>query len=289
MNRYLIGFLTVCASSSSLAQVTIDQFYPATGSQVVATGTTMATFDTPYIFNPYGNNNSVIDVSPSATGNLASASFFDGLSYSGNAIPACAGCSGALAVYLPTLMISDAFTLTSTPGQLIPWSLSLTATPQFISASSNVFDNEIMQSFSVGGGAPVLTGTGLQNACFSNNSVGCGSAGISSPSDVPYVMTFSGMISSGGNLTFSAQTSGASNFVDGPNTSGVSTNFDLDPLLQLIVPQGVTVVSRSGVFPVGQVSAVPEESTFIYLLAGLAACGWFARRAQKSKAKAIHT
>jgi hypothetical protein len=242
-------------------------------------------FNTAYVYNPYGNNNSVINVSPQATGNLASASFFDGLSYSGNAIPACPGCTGALAVNLPTLTIADAFTLTTAPGQLIPWSLTLTATPQFISASSNVFDNEIMQSFGVGGGAPVLTGTGLQNACFSNNSVGCGSAGISSPNNEAFTMTFSGMISSGGTLTFSAQTSGASNFVDGPNTSSVSTNFDLDPLLQLIVPQGVTVVSRSGVFPVGQVSSVPEESTFIYLLAGLAASGFVARRAQNRKAK----
>jgi hypothetical protein len=56
--------------------------------------------------------------------------------------------------------------------------------------------------------------------------------------------------------------------------TAISTQFDLDPQLQLIVPADISVVSNSGVFPV---TSVPEPATSELLLAGTLALGVLAR------------
>jgi hypothetical protein len=207
-----------------------------------------------------------------ARGDLATATFYDGMLLSGTYVPNCF-CTGALAAYLPTLTLQDAFKIVGAVGQMIPWRMTLTVTPQFGPASSNVFDNNILALFSIGGAAAVLTGYGTQQACFDTASGGCGGLGIAGPNNTPYTLSFSGLISSGGTLTFSAQTSGSSSFLVGPGVTSVSTQFDLDPTLQLIVPAGVSVTSNSGVFPV---STVPEPTAGLMLLAGMALLRAFA-------------
>ena len=266
--RFFATFvLTMLCSSAALCQVSVSNFNPDVGTlTVVSSGPTSAAFSTPYTFNAGGGVGSALTVAPLARGDLATATFYDGMLLSGTYVPNCF-CTGALAAYLPTLTLQDAFKIVGSVGQMIPWRMTLTVTPQFGPSSSNVFDNNILVSFGIGGAAAVLTGYGTQQACFDTESGGCGGLGIAGPNNTPYTLSFSGIISSGGTLTFSAQTSGSSSFVVGPDVTSVSTQFDLDPTLRLIVPAGVYVTSNSGVFPV---STVPEPRTVLMLLAGMA-------------------
>jgi hypothetical protein len=275
--RFFAAFiLTMLCSTAGLCQVGISNYNPDVGGSTVASGPTSATFSTPYTFKAGGGVGSALTVEPSASGDLATATFYDGMSLSGTYVPNCP-CTGALAAYLPTLTLQDSFSIVGSVGQMIPWRMTLTVTPQFGPATSNVFDNNILVSFSIGGAAAVLTGYGTQQACFDTSSGGCGGLGISGPNNTPYTLSFSGLISSGGTLAFSAQTSGASNFVVGPGVTSVSTQFDLDPTLRLIVPAGVSVTSHSGVFPV---STVPELPAGLMLLAGMALLSAYARARQ---------
>jgi hypothetical protein len=266
MRCFAAFVLAMLCSPAALCQVNIRNNNPDTGATTVASGPTSAAFSTPYTFTAGGAAGSALTVNPSASGDLATAAFYDGLSLNGDYVPNCL-CTGALAAYLPTLTLQDAFKIVGSAGQSIPWSMTLTVTPQFGTSSSNVFDNNILVTFGIGGAAAVFTGYGTQQACFDTESGGCGGLGIAGPNNMPYTLSFSGLIGSGGTLTFSVQTSGASAFVVGPTVTSVSTQFDLDPTLRLIVPAGVSVTSNSGVFPV---TAVPEPGAGLMLLAGMA-------------------
>ena len=247
MLRFVTGVLTSLVCSLACANVSIGQYDPGSGTETSTSDPISATYASGYILKP--NVDSVIYVSPLATGNLANGTFYDGMSFSGSAL--CAGCNSGVALYLPALTLADSFVMTSASGQAIPFTLNVVMTPQFGLASSSVFSDVINENVILGGSFGANS-----TACFSVNG-GCGAGGVSGPNNLPYTMTLSGTIISGGTLSFTSVTTGSSSFVIGPTSTVVNDSFDLDPTIQLTVPQGVTVSSASGVFPV-TIAAVPE-------------------------------
>lgn len=285
MGRKLFVFLAAMAWSTAWAQgVSITQFNPQTGGTTVVQGASAATFNTAYVYNSF-NANSGITVNPLASGDLSLATYFDGMSYSGAAT--CPTCRGQASVYLPTLTMRDSFRLLGAPGQIVSWTLTLTAKPEF-RGTSNASDY-INVDFGVGGNFP--GGPIRKAACFSSVTLlgatdPCVSlGGNAGPNFTPYTFTVSGTIATGGTVDFNVTTVGSSNFVYGPGSVNLSDSFDLDPLISFIVPAGTQIQSASGVFPVTFTSAVPEPEMYALFLLGLGALGTRARRREHRRAK----
>lgn len=284
MGRKLFVFLAAIAWSTTWAQgVSIQQFNPQTGSSTVVQGASAAVYNTSYVYSP-SNANSAIIVNPLASGNLGLGTYFDGMSYSGPAT--CANCRGQASVYLPTVTMQESFRFLGAPGQIVPWTVTLTAMPEFRGASnaSDYIDVEL------GVGGNLLGGPIARTACFSRFSLGatdpCVSLeGNAGPNFTPYTFTVSGTVATGGSVNFGITTSGSSNFFYGPGTANLRDSFDLDPLISFIVPAGTQVQSASGVFPVTFISAVPEPETYALFLLGLGALGMRARRREHRRAK----
>lgn len=267
--RIALAGLSVWCSAAS-ADVSIDQ-----QGSLVASGPTQATYSAPYTFDGYGNSPNFLTVVPSATGNLATGTFSDGISFSGSLASACGGCDGDLAVYLPQLYISDSLTLSDTTGAAIPFTLSFSGTPKIVGPDINA----VTEYFSVGGS---ING-GSDTACFSL-STGCGGEPVAGPNNALYTFVFSGIVPSGGQVTFGSFTGGYSQFQIGPAAETyVADSVSFDPLIQIVVPRGVTLTSESGVFPVTYVTAVPESSTITMMFVGLSLLVFTLRRASAAR------
>ena len=252
--RVLAGIALLLAASIAVAQV---QIYNSNNglNQLESSGSVSASYSTPFSLSSYP-----ITVTPNVSGNLASGSFFDGMSYSGTATPPCF-CIGDAIAYLPSIQFGDTLTVTgSSPSQVIPYSVTMVVTPQFGTGALNY----INEYFSVGGN---VSNSFVKEGCFATSASGCGAL-QTDPSNVPYTFTTSGTLVSGGQLTFSSLTDGGSQFTVGPYATYESSSLNLDPTVQIFLPAGVSVSSGSGEFPVSFVSAVPESSNYVMLIVG---------------------
>lgn len=248
-------FILLVLSNAASAQVQITTGNGNIGPTI--TESVSATYNSPYSFQPFGTSSGSIEVTPDVSGDLSTGTFHDAISYAATVV--CPGCSGAASVSFPMLNLADSFTMTSATGSDVPWTISFAGTP--IIAAPNA---QIIEGISLGGN---IAGQSLQE-CFSDG-ISCSGYGATGANNSPFRMTFSGTVYSGGELTFSASTFGYTQFSVGPTPVSVSASMSMDPGIELVVPEGTTVVSMSGVFPVTFASSVPEPSLSILYAIGL--------------------
>lgn len=197
-----------------------------------------------------------ISVTPQLDANLATGIFNDAMRFTANGV--CPGCDNLQTLaLLPYVSISDGFILSNNSGVAIPWSIALIAKAHI---DSDAISDIRLKLF--GGSSPSAV-------CFSNSGSRCADNGFSTttPSDVPITLTQSGVALSGASISFLAEASGDSLLIFNHTARSYFGDLNLDPRVQLLVPQGTVVQSISGVFP------VPEPSTYTLMLGGLAILG----------------
>lgn len=248
-------FISLMLSNAAWAQVQITTGNGNIGPTI--SEPVFATYNSPYSFQPFGDSSGSIGVTPDVSGDLSTGTFHDAISYTGTVV--CPGCSGAVSVSFPMLNLTDSFTMTSATGADVPWTISFSGTP--VIAAPNA---QIIEGVSLGGN---IAGQNLQE-CFSDG-ISCSGYGATGANNSPFKMNFSGTVYSGGELTFSASTFGYTQFSVGPTPVSISASMAMDPGIELVVPDGTTVISTSGVFPVTFESSVPEPSLPILYAIGL--------------------